>query len=280
MMDFKGLLTRFKGPITIVSVVVLIYLLYWIITKYIIIPKNPVTNSVVLLADGIVPSEKNTVDNILKDNILAELNEEEEKKYKNSVELTTFVYIKLMNMDGNYGTKKNIIYKPSSSASQTNDPSFEWFIRPRVNDAVFRIKVADKNRTYYDTVEINDIPIAVWTSLACVVDGNKVNLYKNGKYYKSKVLRGIPQFVNTPILVGKGFTGGFSGIPSYDGYLGGVYYSYKAESESFINNLQGTSLSKSAEKAKDTRPLCDVITEKGQRISTAISKLRGEEEKK
>jgi hypothetical protein len=249
MVQVNDLLQRYKFPIIIVATILLGYLFYWIYIKYLKKSSPEQTNSKVLFSDSLVPLKNNNIKDVITDNILMEMKKEDVIKLKSRNQLTVFTYIKLSNMDTNYGSKKNILFKSATPNINGDDPSFQLSIRETVNDVEFRIKVHSGNNFYYDSVYVTDIPIAVWTSVAFVVDGNQINVYKNGKFYRSKVLSGQTKFVNTPLLVGKGQTKDYMDITKFnslDGYIAGLYYSYVAESESFINTLHNTALSRQA----------------------------------
>jgi hypothetical protein len=251
MVDYKGYFTKYKMPITIVLLLIIGYIIFVTVRYYQNRPSDMDTNSKLLLNNVIQPSDDNTIDKLMTDNVLMAMSKDDAKKEEGSDKLTVHFFVKLVNMTTNYGTKKNIIFKSASSPANYNDPSFEFSFRPTVNDIEFRIKVGDKNNSYYDSVIINDIPLSVWTSISCVVDGNKVNIYKNGAYYKSKVLSGITSFINTPLLIGQGYTDEYKGIVSYNGYFGGLYYSYKVESEDYLRSLTSTKLIEPKKKERD-----------------------------
>jgi hypothetical protein len=227
-MDINTLFTENKTTIMIVGGIVLLYIIYILLKKYVFLRDETSIVDTILVPDGMDVSKDNT-DDILKNNTISKLDNETGKSLEKSFQLTTFVYLYLYSFDTNLGQVKNIIYKPHNDGSI----NFQWYISPNKNDVVFEIKLSNGLN---GKITIPNIQLRRWISVACIVDGNQANFYKDGKYYRSVVLNGIPVFTNSPILLGKGFNN-FSGILTYTGYLASFYHSYRAEEESFIENL-------------------------------------------
>ena len=227
-MDVNTLVSQNKIPIMIVIGIILLYIIYLLFKKYILVKGPASTIASVLVPNGMDVNKDNTDDKI-KNNMIPALEEKDTKDYLKSFQLTTFVYVYLADFDRNLGVKKNIIYKPHSDGGL----NFQWSINPQKNDVVFEIKLSNGLN---GTVTIPNIQLRTWTSVACIIDGNQANFYKDGKYYRSAIFNGIPVFTNTPIVLGKGFNQ-FSGVQTYTGFLASFYYSYRAEDEIIISNL-------------------------------------------
>jgi hypothetical protein len=227
-MDVNTLISQNRMPIIIVVGIILLYIIYLLAKKYILVRGPSSTVASVLVPAGMDVNKDNT-DDIIKNNTIPALEEKDTKDFIKSFQLTTFVYVYLSDFDKNLGMKRNIVYKPHTDGSV----NFQWSINPQKNDVVFEIKLSNGLN---GTVTIPNIQLRTWTSVACIIDGNQGNFYKDGKYYRSVIFNGIPIFTNTPIVLGKGFNQ-FSPIQTYSGFLATFYYSYRAEDESLITNL-------------------------------------------
>jgi len=227
-MDVNTLISQNRMPIIIVVGIILLYIIYLLAKKYILVRGPSSTVASVLVPAGMDVNKDNT-DDIIKNNTIPALEEKDTKDFIKSFQLTTFVYVYLSDFDKNLGMKRNIVYKPHADGSV----NFQWSINPQKNDVVFEIKLSNGLN---GTVTIPNIQLRTWTSVACIIDGNQGNFYKDGKYYRSVIFNGIPIFTNTPIVLGKGFNQ-FSPIQTYSGFLATFYYSYRAEDESLITNL-------------------------------------------
>jgi hypothetical protein len=252
-MDINTLFSQNKTTIIIVVGIILLYIIYILLKKYVFLRAKTAAVDTIVVPDGMDVSKDNT-DDILKNNTIAKLDDETGKSLAKSFQLTTFVYLYLYDFDTNLGQAKNIIYKPHSDRSI----NFQWYISPNKNDVIFEIKLSNGLN---GKVNIPNIELRKWISVACIVDGNQANFYKDGKYYRSVVFNGIPVFANSPILLGKGFNN-FSGILTYTGYLASFYHSYRAEEESFIENLD-----------KRTRPAVPASEPDSDKCITTISQM-------
>jgi hypothetical protein len=238
-MDIKNLFAEHKMKLIIVVGIIIAYILYVIIKNY-ILTRPSIQQETTIFSPYMMDVNVSNTDKIIKENVIPALEADKAKELEKTFQLTTFVYIYLGDFDTNLGVKKNIIFKPHSNSN--TDLNFQWSISPKKNDAVLEVKLTNGLNA---KLTIKDISPRTWTSISCVIDGNQAILYKNGNYYKSAVLNGIPIYVNSPILLGKGFNK-FSRIQSYSGYLASFYISYKAESASFIKDLHNNNKPKKA----------------------------------
>ena len=229
MNGINNLFDEHKTKIMIVIGIIILYISYLLLKKYVLVRDPSDITSQVLIQKGMDVAANNS-DDIIKNNLLSALDPEKANNFIKSSQLTTFFYVYLTDFDTNFRIKKNIVLKQHSD----NGINFQWSISPQKNNVIFEIRLSNGLN---GKVTIKDIQLRTWTSFACIVDGNQANLFKNGKYYRSVVFNGIPVFVNTPILLGKGFTGSVTGVQTYTGFLSTFYISYKAEDESLITKL-------------------------------------------
>ena len=241
MVQFKDILTKYKRQLIIGAVVVGIYIIYKLIKWFVVSVTSDKKTEVVLLNKGVLALNNNTVAPYLASNIIGNISEDEQKNVVPN-QLTTFFYAKIYNVDRNNRVLKNIVFKPQDGSSTVDKPGFNWSLNSIKNDIQFTIKVFDEGVEYYDTITVSNVPLMVWTSFACVVEGNKIIIYKNGEYYTSKILRGSPRFANNPILIGKGISGPFASIQSFEGGIAGLYISYKTETPDYIRYLHDTAI--------------------------------------
>ena len=202
MVQVKDILTKYKRQFIIGAIIVGIYIIYKLIKWFVVSVTSDKKTEVVLLNKGVLALGNNTVAPYLSSNIIGNISEDELKKVVPN-QLTTFFYAKIYNVDRNYRVLKNIVFKPQDGSSTVDKPGFNWSLNSIKNDIQFTIKVFDEGVEYYDTITVSNVPLMVWTSFACVVEGNKIIIYKNGEYYTSKILRGSPRFANNPILIGR-----------------------------------------------------------------------------
>ena len=230
-MDINTLFQENRMSILIVAGIILLYIIYLLLKKYVLVRGPVSTLSTLLIPNGIDVNANNT-DNVIKNNVIGQLDNKTSYEYSNSFQLTTFVYTYISNFDKNMGQNRNIILKQDSM----NNMNFQWYISPNKNDIIFEIKLSNGLN---GKVTIPNIKINTWTSVGCIIDGNQANFYRDGKYYRSVVFNGAIKFQNGPILLGKGF-GNFSGVNTYSGFLSSFYYSYRAEDESIMSQLHSS----------------------------------------
>jgi hypothetical protein len=241
MVQVKDILSKYKRELIIGAVVLGIYIIYKLIKWLVVSATSDKKTEVILLNKGVLSLSNNNVAPYLSSNVIANINEDEVKKVVPN-QLTTFFYAKIYNVDRNNRVLKNIVFKPQDGTSTIDKPGFNWSLNSIKNDIQFTIKVFDEGVEYYDTITVSNVPLMVWTSFACVVEGNKIIIYKNGEYYTSKILRGSPRFSNNPILVGKGFGSAFANIQSFEGAIAGIYISYKTETPDYIRYLHDNAI--------------------------------------
>ena len=209
--------SKLRIGIVIVLLGIVGYASYYYINKSKVNHNN--TESSLLIPDGINTLDMNNTD-IIKNNTLGVLDDKTASSYSKSQQLTTFFNIYLSTFKTNNGVKKNIMLK---------DGSFQWSFQSRTNNIDLDLYTGN-NQT--QTITIQDIPLRKWISIACVVDGNQVTIYRDSMFYKSVALHAPISFKNAPILLGRG-----DGINSYAGQIATLYYSYTAEPLSNIVSL-------------------------------------------
>lgn len=241
MVQVKDILSKYKRQIIIGATILGIYLVYRLIKWFVVSVTNDKKTERILLNRGVLALNNNNITPYLVSNVIGNISEDEVKKVVPN-QLTTFCYVKIFNIDKNNRALRNIMFKPQDGTSTVEKPGFNWSLNGIKNDLQFTIKVFDEGVEYYDTVTISNVPLMVWTSFACVVEGNKIIVYKNGEYYTSKILRGSPRFSNNPILVGKGYSDAFGKVQSFEGGIAGLYISYKTETPDYIRYLHETAL--------------------------------------
>jgi hypothetical protein len=260
MNGMNNLFNEHKTKIMIVIGIIILYISYLLLKKYVLVRDPNDTTEQVLIKKGMDVAANNS-DDIIKNNLLSALDPEKAKDFIKSSQLTTFFYVYLTDFDANFRIKKNIVFKRHSD----NGINFQWSISPRKNNVEFEIRLSNGLN---GKATIKDIQLRTWTSFACIVDGNQANLFKNGKYYRSVVFNGIPVFVNTPILLGKGFTSSVRDVQTYAGFIGTFYVSYKAEDESLISKLSNMVPPEPKEKPTSTSDKCPSIQTQLERAFT------------
>jgi hypothetical protein len=241
MVEVKDVLLKYKRQLIIGAGILAIYLIYILIKWFVVSVTSDKKTETILLNKGVLSLNNNNVGSYLASNVISNISEDEVKKVVPN-QLTTFFYVKVFNIDRNNRVLRNVILKPQDGSSSIEKPGFNWSVNGIKNDLQFTIKVFDDGVEYYDTVTVSNVPLMVWTSFACVVEGNKIIIYKNGEYYTSKILRGSPRFVNNPVLIGKGYSGPFANVQSFEGAIAGLYISYKTETPDYIRYLHETAI--------------------------------------
>jgi hypothetical protein len=253
-MDINNLFIEHKMKIIIVVGIIILYIIYLLLKKYVLVRDTPNSLDKVIIPNGIDVNKINTIEKVITNNNIPALPRDLADSLIRNTDLTTFMYIYVSDYDTNRNNKKTIVFKPHNDNSTIN---FQWYFTPKKNDIAFEIRLWNGLNS---KLTIKDIQLRTWVSVACVVSGNQANLYKNGKFYKSVVLKGIPVFINRPILLGRGY-----GLQTYTGFLGSFYHSYKAESEKFIKELHDNS------KPKPPKVLPEKINEKCPTLKTSIT---------
>ena len=102
------------------------------------------------------------------------------------------------NMSKRYGQLKHVVTKGNSGYYSRNQCPSLW-IKPRENDLKIVISTDNKN----DTFVIKDFPIRYWFSIAVVLKGETVDLYKNGLLTSSHPLSGTPKLNGSDLIMNK-----------------------------------------------------------------------------
>ena len=113
-------------------------------------------------------------------------------------ECTLFLWMYVDNMNTRYGQLKHVVTKGSSGYYSRNQCPSLW-IKPRENDLKVVVSTDNKN----DTFEIKDFPIRYWFSIAIVLKGDTVDLYKDGLLTSSHPLSGTPKLNGSDLIINK-----------------------------------------------------------------------------
>lgn len=91
------------------------------------------------------------------------------------------------------------------------------------SSAPARLEVFLKNKTEPEYIEIQNLPLQKWSSLAIVKEGRKFNIYVNGRLVSSHVCDGMPDFDRTqPLRIGDPRLGGTVALMSLSGFPMGI----------------------------------------------------------
>ena len=120
-------------------------------------------------------------------------------KGNNRLSQTWCIWIKLDNMNYNYGSKKSILTRQG-----VETPKIE--ISPKTNS--LEVGVAKENGGETDIIP-NIITVNSWTHITLVLTQKYMETWINGKLMSTKKLNGIPKLDDSNVLVNK--EGGFAG---------------------------------------------------------------------